>query len=74
MTNGERDLAAGEEMQWQLLGRSFLRLRCASRLHQRGVDMKPIADLLGHRRLHSTNIYTQVNIEALRLLAQPWPW
>jgi site-specific recombinase XerD len=51
-----------------------LRHTFASRLHQRGVDMKPIADLLGHRRLDSTNIYTQVNIEALRALAQPWPW
>jgi site-specific recombinase XerD len=55
-------------------GTHRLRHSFASRLHQRGVDMKPIADLLGHRRLDSTNIYTQVNIEALRALAKPWPW
>ena len=35
--------------------------------------MKPIADLLGHRRLDSTNIYTQVDMAALRQLARPWP-
>jgi len=55
-------------------GTHRLRHTFASRLHQRGVDMKPIADLLGHRRLDSTNLYTQVDIEALRRLAQPWPW
>jgi integrase len=55
-------------------GTHRLRHTFASRLHQRGVDMKPIADLLGHRRLDSTNLYTQVNLDALRRLAQPWPW
>ena len=55
-------------------GTHRLRHTFASRLHQRGVDMKPIADLLGHRQLDSTNLYTQVNIEALRRLALPWPW
>jgi site-specific recombinase XerD len=54
-------------------GTHRLRHTFASRLHQRGVDMKPIADLLGHRRLDSTNIYTQVDAEALRMLALPWP-
>ena len=55
-------------------GTHRLRHTFASRLHQRGVDMKPIADLLGHQRLDSTNHYTQVDMEALRPLAQPWPW
>ena len=54
-------------------GTHRLRHTFASRLHQRGVDMKPIADLLGHRRLDSTNIYTQVDMAALRQLARPWP-
>ena len=54
-------------------GTHRLRHTFASRLHQRGVDMKPIADLLGHRRLDSTNIYTQVDLVALRQLARPWP-
>ena len=55
-------------------GTHRLRHTFATRLHQCGVDMKPIADLLGHRKLDTTNIYTQVDMEALRKLAQPWPW
>jgi site-specific recombinase XerD len=55
-------------------GTHRLRHTFASRLHQHGVDMKPIADLLGRRQLDSTNIYTQVDLEALRRLAKPWPW
>jgi site-specific recombinase XerD len=55
-------------------GTHRLRHTFASRLHRRGLDMKPIADLLGHRRLDSTNLYTQVDPEALRPLARPWPW
>jgi len=55
-------------------GTHRLRHTFASRLHQRGVDLKSIADLLGHRRLDSTNLYTQVAVEALRALALPWPW
>ena len=55
-------------------GTHRLRHTFASRLHQRGVDMKLIADLLGHRRLDSTNLYTQVDLEALRQVARPWPW
>lgn len=55
-------------------GTHRLRHTFASRLHQRGVDMKPIADLLGHRRFDSTILYTQVDLKALRKLARPWPW
>jgi len=55
-------------------GTHRLRHTFASRLYRRGVDMKPIADLLGHKKLDSTNIYTQVDIKALRPLAKPWPW
>jgi len=54
-------------------GTHRLRHTFASRLHQRGLDLKAIADLLGHRRFDSTNLYTQVDIHALRPLAQPWP-
>lgn len=54
-------------------GTHRLRHTFASRLHRRGVDMKPIADLLGHRQLDSTNTYTQVDSRALRVLARRWP-
>ncbi len=55
-------------------GTHRLRHTFASRLHQCGVDLKPIADLLGHRRFDSTIIYTQVDLKALRQVARPWPW
>lgn len=54
-------------------GTHRLRHTFASRLHKRGAEMKPLADLLGHRRLNSTNDYTQVDPEAMQSLAQPWP-
>jgi site-specific recombinase XerD len=54
-------------------GTHRLRHTFASRLHKRGAEMKPLADLLGHRRLNSTNDYTQVDPKAMQSLAQPWP-
>jgi integrase/recombinase XerD len=54
-------------------GTHRLRHTFASRLHKRGAEMKPLADLLDHRRLNSTNDYTHVNAKAMRRLAQPWP-
>ena len=54
-------------------GTHRLRHTFASRLYERGAEMKPLADLLGHRRLNSTNDYTQVDPKAMRSLAQPWP-
>jgi integrase/recombinase XerD len=44
----------------------------ASRLVGR-VPFKHIADLLGHRDLNSTFIYTKVDFEGLRETALPWP-
>jgi len=55
-------------------GTHRLRHTFASRLQERGVDLKPIADLLGHRHLDSTTVYTHVAPQALQALAQPWPW
>jgi integrase/recombinase XerD len=54
-------------------GTHRLRHTFATRLYRRGIEIKPIADLLGHRWLDSTNRYTRVDLEALRALAQPWP-
>jgi len=55
-------------------GTHRLRHTFASRLHQRGADLKPIADLLGHRHLDSTTVYTHIAPQALQALAQRWPW
>lgn len=37
------------------------------------VPLKHIADMLGHRDLSSTYIYTKVDFEALSQAALPWP-
>jgi site-specific recombinase XerD len=57
----------------EISGAHLLRHTFATRLFNRGVSIKGIADLLGHRLLHSSNIYTHVAPSALRRLALPWP-
>lgn len=58
-----------------LLGHSPYGLRhgFAMRLLERGVGMKAIGDLLGHRTLESTAVYLRLNTEALREVALPVP-
>jgi integrase/recombinase XerD len=43
------------------------------RLLERGVGIKAIGDLLGHRSLESTGVYLRLNTEALRDVALPVP-
>jgi site-specific recombinase XerC len=38
-----------------------------------GHSLKAIADVLGHRHLGSTFIYTKVDFEHLKQVALPWP-
>lgn len=45
----------------------------ATDLLRHGASLGEIGDVLGHQALQSTTIYAKVDIEALRLLAQPWP-
>ena len=52
-------------------GTHRLRHSFATRLYARGATTKEIADLLGHRRVATTDHYTQT--KDLRALAQPWP-
>jgi len=56
-----------------LPGTHAIRFAFASRLMQQGTPFKVIADLLGHRSIDSTFIYTKVDVERLRLLAVDWP-
>ena len=51
----------------------ILRHTVATRLQQRGVTIKAIADLLGHQSLDTTARYARVNIEQLRRAALSWP-
>jgi site-specific recombinase XerD len=54
-------------------GSHLLRHTFATRMFARGVTIKGVADLLGHRQLHSANLYTHVAPSALHGLALPWP-
>ncbi len=38
-----------------------------------GASLWEIGELLGHRQPQTTKIYTRVDLDALRTLAQPWP-
>jgi len=54
-------------------GTHRLRHAFATRLMRRGANLKEIADLLGHRLLKTTNIYTHAVADDLRPLVRPWP-
>lgn len=51
----------------------ILRHTLATRLHSTGVDLKKVADLLGHQSLDTTARYARVDIEQLRQAVLPWP-
>lgn len=54
-------------------GTHRLRHAFATRLMRRGANLKEIADLLGHRLLKTTNVYTHAAADDLRPLVRPWP-
>lgn len=54
-------------------GSHVLRHSFAKRLLQGGATLKQIADLLRHRCLDTTTIYTKVDLRALSRVALPWP-
>jgi integrase/recombinase XerD len=45
----------------------------ATRLLNQGMALKMIADVLGHRSIESTYIYTKVELDGLRQVAGEWP-
>jgi integrase/recombinase XerD len=56
-----------------LAGTHVLRHTSATRLHRRGASLKEVADVLGHRSLDTTALYTKVDLPALAAVALPWP-
>jgi site-specific recombinase XerD len=50
-----------------------LRHTWATNAHRRGINLKLLADILGHRSLETTTRYAHVNLEELRQAALPWP-
>ncbi|MFX1802702.1 tyrosine-type recombinase/integrase [Paraburkholderia sp. A1RO-5] len=57
----------------QFHGVHVLRRTAATRLIQGGASLKEVADVLGHRHLNTTTLYTRVDLGRLRKVAQPWP-
>jgi len=54
-------------------GSHALRHAWATRMLHEGRPLKTIADLLGHRSLETTRIYTKVDFGRLRTVPLPWP-
>ena len=55
------------------VGTHVLRHTAASRMRAAGHGLKGIADVLGHRSVDSAAIYVKLDVEALRVVALPWP-
>ena len=62
---------AGLSKPWP--GSHALRHSFACRLLNAGASLKEIADVLRHRSLNSTTIYTKVDRKRLTAVAVPWP-
>lgn len=54
-------------------GAHIFRHAFAARMLQQGHPLKAIADVLGHRHLGTTFVYTKVDFDALRQVALDWP-
>jgi integrase len=54
-------------------GTHIFRHTMATRLLQNGTSLKQIADVLRHRSLDTTQIYTKVDLGQLSQVAMPWP-
>jgi site-specific recombinase XerD len=54
-------------------GTHILRHSAATCMKRNGVDLKSIADVLGHGSLQTTTLYVQMDLPALRGVAQGWP-
>lgn len=54
-------------------GTRILRHTAATRMLRHGASIKEIADILRHRSLDTTAIYTKVDLPRLATVAAPWP-
>jgi len=55
------------------VGTHLFRHSLASRLLQEDVPLKQIADVLGHRHLNTTFVYTKVDLNSLKQVCLEWP-
>lgn len=75
-----RDLAREIQKIWMKSGLSekysgthIFRHSTAATMRSQGISLKVIADVLGHDSIETTALYAQLDIPALRQVAQPWP-
>ena len=54
-------------------GAHTLRHTAATAMMRAGVSLKAVADVLRHRSLDTTALYTKVDLPRLREVARPWP-
>jgi site-specific recombinase XerD len=54
-------------------GTHVLRHTAATNLLERGTSLKEISDVLGHRCIETTMIYTKVDVAHLQTVVTPWP-
>lgn len=66
-------IAAFARCGWQRTDPHVLRHSIASRLLRDGTPMKHIADILRHRSLDTSKIYTKIDLHRLSAVAMPWP-
>jgi len=66
-------IAAFHRCGWPHCRVHILRHSTASRLLAAGTPLKEIADILRHRSLDTTAIYTKVDTNRLAAVAMPWP-
>jgi integrase/recombinase XerD len=65
--------AAQAGMATIVAGTRILRPTTATRMLNHGASIKEVADVLRHRSLDTTAIYTKVNLQSLSAVAMPWP-
>lgn len=66
-------IAAFARCGWHRTDPHVLRHSIASRLLSDGTPMKHIADILRHRSLDTSKIYTKIDLRRLSAVAMPWP-
>ena len=66
-------LAAGRACIEEYRGTHGLRRTVATNMANAGIDVKTIADVLGHERIDTTARYVKVSMENLRKVAGRWP-
>jgi integrase len=54
-------------------GTHILRRTAATRMRLAGASLKQIADVLRHRQLDTTTLYTKIDRPHLTTVAAPWP-